>query len=311
MSLLFKSYQFDSGSEGPAFLITAGVHGDEYEPILAAQKLIEIIPPMLKAGKVTIVPVVNESAYRLASRCGEDGVDLARACPGNASGSITQQVGFQVSELIRASDYYIDMHTGGRIFNIFPLAGYMLHSNSKILDEQRRMASVFGLPIIWGTDRHAAGRTISVARDANVPAIYVEYGGPTPVVEEIVDAYISGCLNVLISYSMVIRQDEQKANSTVYFVEDNRLNNGHLQSKMPAPFEGIFLPKIKAGDAVKKGWTWGIISNPVTGEKINITVEENGIALFTHIGGYVQRNQSLGGLLPITAPGKKVFHESA
>lgn len=39
------------------------------------------------------------------------------------------------------------------------------------------MARAFGLPLIWGTDPTLPGRSLSVARDANVPAIYAEYLG--------------------------------------------------------------------------------------------------------------------------------------
>jgi hypothetical protein len=33
-------------------------------------------------------------------------------------------------KLIRSADYYIDLHTGGTEFSIYPLAGYMLHPNA-------------------------------------------------------------------------------------------------------------------------------------------------------------------------------------
>src|SRR5687768_6482594 len=122
MTKLFETYKIDSGKPGPHVLITAGVHGDEYEPIVAAGKLVEEITTLLQNGSLTIVPVVNVSAYTHGSRCGEDGLDLARTCPGKPNGTITEQVAFQVSELIRNADYYIDLHTGGKIFEIFPLA---------------------------------------------------------------------------------------------------------------------------------------------------------------------------------------------
>ena len=39
------------------------------------------------------------------------------------------------------------------------------------------MARAFNLPLIWGTDASLEGRSLSVARDAAVPAIYAEYLG--------------------------------------------------------------------------------------------------------------------------------------
>ncbi len=308
MKQLFHIYQFDSGIPGPHVLITAGVHGDEFEPVLAAESLVQDIGDFLIKGKVSIIPVVNMSAYTQKSRSGEDGLDLARSCPGNQHGTITEQVAFQVSDLIKKADYYIDLHTGGKIFDIFPLAGYMLHDSKKVLKAQRKMAEAFGLPVIWGTDRYAEGRTLSVARDANVPAIYVEHGGPSPISQDIIDEYKQGCLNVLASLSMVHSKATSKQ-KPLYMVEDYRVNNGHLQSKTPAPVEGMFLPAVQPGRRINKGDPWGVIQNSITGESTEISTDANGLVLFTRISGYVKKNDSLGGVLPITEPGKIIFDE--
>ena len=42
-----------------------------------------------------------------------------------------------MSRLIRSADYYIDLHTGGALFDISPLAGYVLHADQTVLDRQR------------------------------------------------------------------------------------------------------------------------------------------------------------------------------
>jgi len=76
---------------------------------------------------VTIVPIVNSTAVANGTRCGSDGLDLARVCPGNSQGSVTEMDAAKISALISQSDYLIDLHTGGKLFDIYPLAGYMLH----------------------------------------------------------------------------------------------------------------------------------------------------------------------------------------
>lgn len=303
MENLFKTYPVNSGVPGPHVLITAGVHGDEYEPIFAAERLVGQITGLLKKGKVTIVPVVNVSAFQLKSRCGADGLDLARTCPGRIDGTITEQVAFQISELIKIADYYIDMHTGGATLDIFPLAGYMLHSSEKVLETQRSMAEAFSFPVIWGTDNTPDGRTLSVARDGDVPAIYIECGGPEPVSENIINEYIEGCLNVLNSLSL-LDNHRQKEKKYLYWVEDHRINSGHLQSKTPAPVDGLFLPMVKAGAIIRTGDLWGIIENSITHEQIEIRSNADGFVLLTRVKGLVNKDDSLGGILPLTEPGK-------
>ena len=122
--------------------------------------------PLLR-GQLTLVPVVNEPAFLRGHRTGDDdGLDLARTCPGEPElVPTTEQIAHELSELIRQADYYIDLHTGGTTLQVLPLAGYGLHPDQDILDRQRSMARAFNLPIIWGTDGRLPGRSLSVARD--------------------------------------------------------------------------------------------------------------------------------------------------
>lgn len=290
-------YNIHSGTDGPEVLIAAGVHGDEYEPIMAAFKLKDILHGILISGNVRIVPIVNTSAVLANSRYGSDGLDLARICPGKMDGSASEQSAAQISRLIEKADYLIDMHTGGKIFNMHPLAGYMLHSDPEILSKQQQMAKAFNLAVIWGTDAKPNGRTLSVARDAGVPAIYVEYGGGNAVREEIVSAYINGCLNVLGSLNM-IADHIPPANQVKYWVDDYTPNNGHLQTKLPASAEGFFTPDVRIGQQVKAGQLWGTIFDVRDFSTKNVFADEEGIVLFLRDAAYVKIGDALGGILP-------------
>ena len=291
---------FDSKKDGPIVLITAGVHGDEYEPIIAARQLFAMLEDKLIIGKVLIVPCVNSTAVDLHTRYGDDGLDLARVCPGNPNGSSTLKDAAEISELIKHADYLIDLHTGGRILDISPMVGYMLHPSEKVLAEQREMAKAFGLPMIWGTECSPNGRTLSVARDAMVPAIYVEYGGGSTVRQEIIESYTSGCLAVLTYLKMI--DDEVKESITPkYWVEDPTPLNGHLQSKMPSPKDGIFVPNKSVGDDINEGEMIGQIIDMQSGNKIPIYVQETGIMLFLRCDAVVKKGDSLGGIVPVNS----------
>ena len=298
----------NSGRPGWHVLITAGVHGDEYEPILAALELAKKIPALLQKGSVTIVPIVNTSAASIDNRLGADGCDLARICPGNLNGSASEISAAKVSSLIREADYYIDMHTGGKVFTIFPLAGYMLHSSADILIKQQNMAHAFNLPVVWGTDSLPNGRTLSVARDANVPAIYVEYGGGNQVQSIIIEKYEQGCLNVLRYLNMINYESIENTQQVKYWVEDYTPNNGHLQTKLPAPCEGIFIPVVTLGQMVVQNQLIGSITNFNTNIQLNVYADLAGMILFLRDAAVVKTGDSLGGILPVTASHKLVIH---
>ncbi|WGQ10600.1 M14 family metallopeptidase [Pedobacter gandavensis] len=290
--------EIQSDQEGPKLLILAGVHGDEYEPILAAIELSVILKEKLKKGTVQILPVVNKSAYDAGTRCGTDGLDLARSCPGDVSGSATLQDAATVSKLILGCDYLIDLHTGGQLFDLFPLAGYMLHPNQPVLALQRKMAKAFGLPLVWGTDPSPEGRTLSVARDANIPAIYVEYAGPGPVKENVVKSYISGCLNVLALFDM-LKDYTPEVNDIQHTVEDHEPGSGFLQQKMLSPADGIFVPKVLPGEMVKKGQLWGLIYTLPVIDIHQVYADADGLVLFIRSQPRVNKEESLGGILSV------------
>jgi predicted deacylase len=293
-----REIEIQSDQPGPKMLILSGVHGDEYEPMLAAIELSVILKEKLKKGSVQIVPMVNKTASNAGTRCGTDGLDLARSCPGHLSGSSTMQDAANVSNMILGCDYLIDLHTGGQLFDLFPLTGYMLHPNKPVLDEQRKMAKAFGLPLVWGTDPLPEGRTLSVARDANIPAIYVEYGGPGPVREMVVNSYINGCLNVLAHFNMLSDYNPE-GKDIRYTVEDNEPDSGFLQQKMLSPADGIFVPKVSVGETVKKDQLWGLIYTWPLNEIHKVYADADGLVLFIRSQPRVNKEESLGGILSV------------
>ena len=291
------------GGAGPHLLITAGVHGDEYEPMAAVRELLQRLDPSALRGKVTLVPVVNEAAFALAARCAEDGLDLARTCPGGPHGSVTQRAAAALSELIRTADAYIDLHTGGTIYDILPLCGYGLATASaNVLENQRLMARAFNLPIVWGTDGRADGRSLSVARDAGVPAVYTEYGGGVDFNAAIVEAYVEGCLNVAAALGILDR--EPSAPRVKYVVEDDRDDSGFLQIKHPAPIDGFFEAAAEIGDVVSPGRPLGHIVDPLGERRAAVPADGEGVVLFLKRVVSVRKGEGVGGVLPIREPGE-------
>lgn len=288
------------GDGRPQLLIIAGVHGDEFEPMVAVRRVREQLQGSTVRGRITFAPIVNEPAFQRGQRTGDDGLDLARTMPGRADGSLTEQVAARLAPLIREADYLIDLHTGGRLFRIAPLSGYTLHPDRQVLDVQRTMARAFNAPIIWGTQPHLDGRTLSVARDAKVPAIYVEAGGGERFDDAAVDLCVTGCLNVAAALGFV---DRPRPPSRIeHVVEDPRDNSGHLQVMHPAPATGFFEPAVQLNDRVTSGQLWGRIVDPFGLPLGDVRAAETGRALFLRAVPAVRAGESTGGVLPLDLP---------
>ncbi|MCP5551730.1 MAG: succinylglutamate desuccinylase/aspartoacylase family protein [Akkermansiaceae bacterium] len=268
-----------TGSPGPRLLITGGVHGDEFEPMEAIRALIRRFEADSSGlrGNLTLVPVVNEAAFLRGHRCAEDGLDLARTCPGRPDGSVTERTAHALSELIRQSDYYIDLHTGGTEFSVYPLSGYVLHREPAILDTQRRMARAFNLPVIWGTSPELEGRSLSIARDAGVPAIYTEYLGSGVCSPEGVAAYLDGCLNIMAELGLI--DQDQPESRVKHIIEDTTPGSGHMQAHNPSPIDGYFAPFVSLGDQVSDGQPLGIVTDGLGAETRTILAANAGMIL--------------------------------
>lgn len=294
---------------GPHLLITGGVHGDEFEPMQAVRQLVSRLDPARLRGRVTLAPVVNEPAFNRGRRTAEDDLDLARTCPGRDNGSITERIAAALSRLIRSADYYIDLHTAGTVFQLLPLAGYCLHADPKVLATQRRMARAFNLPIVWGTNGRLDGRSLSVARDAGVPAIYVEHGGGGTCDPARVAECASGCLQVAQALGM-IDSVTPDADRVRYVVEDDRDNSGHLQEQCQAQAAGYFEPVVELGQIVERGTLIGRIVDPLGETLATTSAYDRGTVLLLRSFPSVQVGDPLVVILPITAPGEVSFPRS-
>jgi predicted deacylase len=290
-----QSLEIAGAEEGPQLLITGGVHGDEFAPMVALRRLGRQLEPGKLSGRVTLIPVVNEPAFLRGCRTAEDGLDLARTFPGRGDGTVSERIAWALSERIRSADYYIDLHSGGTTLTICPLVGYMLHHEEAVRRAQQRMARAFGLPIVWGTDPRLAGRSLSVARDAGVPAIYAEYLGGGRCDAAGVEAYVAGCLNVMGLLGLLDRPPV--ATEPRYFVEDDRPESGHLQRGHPAPADGFFEPCATLGEPIALGAPLGTLEDSLGSESITIRAAQKGIVLALRTFPSVRQGDSLAVIL--------------
>ncbi|MCC6491774.1 MAG: succinylglutamate desuccinylase/aspartoacylase family protein [Pirellulales bacterium] len=295
--MMLQQFTVSGRRPGPHLLITAGVHGDEFEPMVAVRALVEELRPSDVRGVVTLIPVVNEPAFSRGERTAEDQLDLARTCPGTAEGSVTQRLAAALTAAIRSADYYIDLHTGGARLRLMPLAGYMLHKDESVLEKQRAMAAAFNLPLVWGTSPVLEGRSLSVARDAGIPAIYAEHSGGGGYSFAAVDDYRQGCRNVMGLIDML--HAPVQSSRVKYCVEDRRPESGHLQVRHPAPAGGLFLPCVEVGQSVARGQTLGELLHPIEGARTAIVAECDGIVLMLHTWPRVAEGTGLAVVLEL------------
>jgi predicted deacylase len=181
-------------SAGPTLVVSANVHGDEYEGVRAIFEVFEELEPVRMAGDLLAVPVLNPPAFWNGTRTSPlDGANLARVFPGDPNGSPSMRLAWHFGQSILArADFYLDLHSGGVQFRMPSMAGYPSGDA-----RSRAVAMVFGAPVIWGHPTLAPGRTVSLANDLGIPWLYTEARGAGRIHPEDLEMMKRGIRNLL------------------------------------------------------------------------------------------------------------------
>ena len=91
MNTLLPTIEFVRGKiDGPTIAILGGVHGDEFEGVLAARQIRNILQQTLIRGTVKFAAPAHPVAWNASTRTSPtDELNLARVFPGNALGKPT------------------------------------------------------------------------------------------------------------------------------------------------------------------------------------------------------------------------------
>jgi len=249
---------------GPVLTVTGGVHASEYTGIEAVVRLSKLEQP-LRCGTLIVVPVVNMAGYkkRSVSENPIDGKNLNRLFPGNPAGSASEQLAYSLfSKVISISDALIDVHSGDIGECLTPFTFF-----DPTNDRSRLLAAIFGLPYMVGATR--AGFSCLAGTSAGVPSILVEAGHSGRVDEHNVQQLVDGIERVMKYLGLC---GEAPPASQLPKELELRV--------MTSELDGLWYPKIEAGNSVSYGEVLGRLE-PIIGEGgYTPFAKDEGIVLF-------------------------------
>lgn len=243
-------FECHGSSVKPRVVITAGVHGDEYEGAVAVAEVARSLRPADLAGSVVCLPIANPTAFSAGQRTTPgDGKNLARTFPGNPEGTETERLAAHLwSEVVRDADYLIDLHSGGVEYRFLPVAGFYGEpaEGNVSYDSARR----FGLAHLWQLPP-TRGVLSHEAWTRGIPAIGMEYLGAGQLSSAGVDAYVNGIFSCLSYWGLL--QNTARSNGPASVVYGDWLL---------AETEGIFRECATLGQEVDRGEAVAQIFNP-------------------------------------------------
>ncbi len=272
---------FHGSKPGSVLGITAGVHGYEYPPILAAQQLNQKIDPEKLSGTIILVQIANVPAFlgRSPFLNPLDHKNLNRSFPGDATGSITHRMAdILTKEVIARSDFFVDMHAGDapedlRSYN----AWYHSEALPEVSKKGREMAMAMGFDysIIFNIpEKRLQKPSLYCSQEAfhrKIPAVDIECGRLGIPDKIKTNRIVNGMLSLLAHLKMM--NSGKKETSTKPIVISQRFT---IKSKST----GLFYTERRAGDFIKKGEPVGYITDFFGNTIENIRASQSGMILY-------------------------------
>jgi len=231
-------------SAGPTLALVAGIHGYEYTPVLALQRLRRTLTPGGLAGTVILVHVANMPSFlrRTVYYGPDDGKNLNRVFPGRPEGTLSERIAHAITrEVIERADYLIDLHCGDGNESLRPYSYWMRTGKPDLDERSRRLALAFGLDHIVVDDERPTDPAQSVycsntAATRGKPAITVESGGLGLIEEDAVARLEQGVLRVLRHLKMTRAAVADQPVAPVWIVRNSVLRSDAT---------GLFYPAVR------------------------------------------------------------------
>lgn len=242
--------EFGSGA-GPALTVFGGVHGDEWEGIVAARMFAASLVADEIHGRIRIVAVANPPAHRALTRTSPpDGLNLARVFPGRSDGSITERLAHALTtELIAGADLFVDLHSAGEHYEMPVFAGYW--AGGPTGEASGDAARAFGAPILWKHTSIGPGRTIGAAAECGVAAVYVEGSGGGQLRGGDLDIYLRGLRRLSFHLGLIDAPPLPPALPPLVIEE----GDGNVDSSLCCTVAGLCVTRVRTGDDVAAGTT--------------------------------------------------------
>lgn len=283
---------FHGAKKGPVLGITAGVHGLEYAPIMAAQALSKELDPAQMSGTVILVHQANVPAFLNRSfRVNPfDNKNLNRVFPGKKDGTSTERLAWIISnDIISRCDYFIDVHAGDANNDLRPYSGYYNYFNMpEVSEKARQMAVALGFDFIvqFGNEPALNEASVYCSREAtkrNIPAVDIECGRMGIVEEKPVLQIVEALKSLMRHLAILKGQPNNVVNPVMVGQRTNVISEQ----------TGFFFSDLTSGDYVKKGMKLGYTTDLFGNHLADVFCPVDGVILYKTFNPPVKQGDGL------------------
>jgi hypothetical protein len=295
-------------AEGPTLLITAGVHGCEYDGVEGVTRMFKEMTPEGLKGILIFITCMNLPAFRLQTpyEVPFDRKNLNWSFPGSPTGSTAEIIAHVVmKEFLSKAHFVVDCH-GGDLGEIFcPITMCTETDDEEISRKSMELANAFGLDYAFYDDATSKvdssagpslttfeGSWVTVANKAGVAAICAEAGCDGRYEERDVAVHVRGLKNIMKYLGMIPGSIERES-------EKDRTTYFRSIVTIKTDYTGIFYPLVKPGENLSLGQPVAAIKD-LKGDQIGeVEATAEGVVLTIMTKRFVNNGDSLFYLLKL------------
>lgn len=263
-------------NEGETILICGGVHNAEYVGIQSAIELAEELEPEDVTGNIIVIHLLNRTGFehRTMSLVYEDGKNINRVFPGDAYGTLADQIAYTLEhEVFAYTDYYIDLHCGDGYEGLEPYVYCLGNANGHVVEMSRKMAEIVQVDYLVVSKLNTEG-AYNYAGSLGIPSILIERGCKATWDQTLVEEDKQDVKNIM-RYLGILEGEVQRNGSTPIAVDPVIYED--------APVTGCWYPSFQPGETFKKGEVLGVIKDYFGNVLFTCYAKQDGIVLYETI----------------------------
>ncbi|MCM1326418.1 MAG: M14 family metallopeptidase [Bacteroidales bacterium] len=255
--------------------IVTGIHGDELEGQYVCFELLRRIVEQKEnlAGIVDIYPAMNPLGIDSITRgIPAFDLDMNRLFPGNIDGNMTEYLAAGIIKDVAGSDCVIDIHAS----NIYLTEIPQIRINELNEDVLVPLAKEMNVDFIWV---HGASTVLESTfayslNSIGTPTLVVEMGVGMRITQEYGRQMVDGIFNIMSKLG-IWKGEVNPPRKPI--ISRNPEDVCYLNASMG----GLFVPKVKHWEKLKKGDEIGMIVDPLRGKVLDVVKAPVDGILFT------------------------------
>ncbi len=268
---------------GKTLAVTAGVHGCEYNGILALQSLAESLNCEELCGQLILLPLVNANGFFAGVKQlnPADGKNLNREFPGSENGTETQQIAWTIERMIYPeADFLLDIHGGDWNEELTPLVFFPCGAGERIQEKTKRAAKALSVSMrICSTSDNGL---YSLAAQRGIPALLLERGGNGRWTESEVAEDCEDVLRLMSHLGIIKHQFD--------YIEQTEITKAVYEE---AKEKGCWFPKVQAAQEIDEGKLLGSWESIDGAQRCDIYAKHTGRVMYVTTALGVNRGDPL------------------